>query len=164
MLFLLISWAVEMAKIWYQSIWFNFVCKFASYVLLFQDALTFQILSHFVIVDGLLHYKTTYPILGLGPFVNLLWKFFHPNCGSVCFELELRALAPWGCLSFYSNYMPRTSWWAFTPKDARQPCWKGDKCIWLWIGGAHFSYETPSLKGPSTLYFLYAWFSKKKKP
>jgi len=32
----------------------------------------------FVILSRILHYKVTCPLFGLGLFVNLLWKFFHP--------------------------------------------------------------------------------------
>jgi hypothetical protein len=76
----------------------------------------------------------------------------------VCFEPKLKVLVPWGCPPFYSNYMPKTSWWAFPLEGAQQPCWKGDKCIWLWNGGIHFWYEVPNARVPFALYFLYAWF------
>lgn len=117
----------------------------------------FEVPLHFVTISRLLHYKTTYLFFRLGLFVNMLWKFFHPFWEGV-FWTKVEAFVSWGCPPFYSNYMSGTSWWAFPLKGAQQPRWKGDKCVWLWTRGIHFSYEVPNARVPFALYFPYAWF------
>jgi hypothetical protein len=53
--------------------------------------------------------------------MGYLWNYYESfiaHCEELCFELELKALAPWGCLPFCHIYMLPTSWKTFPPKDS----------------------------------------------
>jgi hypothetical protein len=78
----------------------------------------------FLICHCIVLLLTNYNIKKLNSFttnMGYLWNYYESfiaHCEELCFELELKALAPWGCLPFCHIYMLPTSWKTFPPKDS----------------------------------------------